>query len=576
VLQLWVLLRAVVHLAVVGLVAAIFGRRFSWSAFVLGLLPFAVAWLSSAVAGASPVPAFAVACLAAGLLVGLRAATLGLWECYLLILVVGAAAYVQLAVGWWEMLSPEPSYFELLGPIAPGVRMLGQMWPRIFAISAVAAVPLTLFASSLAHARLYRLGQARFEWMVAWRHLTQAGGVSITTKVAVLGIALGVAALICLTAIMSGYQREVRDRILSTNAHLTLQRYGVDFVAYAEAAAKALSVPGVVAASPFVHGDAMLSHGDAALSVMIKGIDPASAGHVTAIGDNLCRAPAPGAPCERGEGDLARVLQDRDGMPALVLGATLFRKVGQPVGSVVTLTTPVGLAGARGDAPKRMRFHLAGVFRCGMHEFDSRLAYSSIAGAQALMGLGDAVTGLEIRVDDPGAAPRLADAVLAAVGHYPFRIRDWHELNLGLFTALMLQKAAMFLVLCAIIVVASFNIASTLFMSVVEKSHEIGVLKSMGAADASILRIFMLEGWVVGGLGTACGVLLGMAVVLLLRGLDLRISADVYMVDAVRVFVQPKEVAGTVAAALVIAHLATLVPALRASLQRPVDALRYP
>ena len=169
----------------------------------------------------------------------------------------------------------------------------------------------------------------------------------------------------------------------------------------------------------------------------------------------------------------------------------------------------------------------------------------------------------------------IGQRVLRAIGRYPYRTMDWRELNGGIFRALTMQKLVFFIVLTFIIVVAAFNIASTLFMAVVEKSREIGVLKSMGARDVSIMRIFLFDGWMVGGLGTLAGVALGLAVAALLSELDIQIAADVYMVSSLDVRVRPLELVVTVVASLVISHLATIYPALRAARQQPVDAMRY-
>jgi lipoprotein-releasing system permease protein len=168
-----------------------------------------------------------------------------------------------------------------------------------------------------------------------------------------------------------------------------------------------------------------------------------------------------------------------------------------------------------------------------------------------------------------------SEKVLSAAGRYPYRTLTWRELNSGIFTALKLQKIVMFLVLTFIVIVAAFNIASTLFMTVVERSHEIAVLKSMGARDSSIMKIFVLEGWAVGAMGTLLGVLLGLGVCLVLSRLEISIAADVYMVDSLKIRINPLEVGIVVVSALIISHLATLFPALKAARQRPVDAMRY-
>jgi lipoprotein-releasing system permease protein len=185
------------------------------------------------------------------------------------------------------------------------------------------------------------------------------------------------------------------------------------------------------------------------------------------------------------------------------------------------------------------------------------------------------VSGVEFKVTDPERVDITAKAALRLLGRYPYRSLDWRELNSGIFTALNLQKIVMFLVLTFIVIVAAFNIASTLFMAVVERAHEIAVLKSMGARDASIMKIFVIQGWVIGGLGTILGVIIGLAVCALLAEVDIGIAADVYMVESLRVRVWPLEILLVVIATLVIAHLASIYPALKAARQRPIDAMRY-
>jgi lipoprotein-releasing system permease protein len=272
---------------------------------------------------------------------------------------------------------------------------------------------------------------------------------------------------------------------------------------------------------------------------------------------------------------LAEALRTRDGMPSVIIGLELFKRLKLPIGAQVALTTPVGLVGMGNNAARRMELRIGGVFRSGMHEFDVHLVYLEMGVSQRLLGTGDAVHGVELRIAEPQRFEAMGRAVLRAVGGYPYRMRDWRELNRGIFEALSLQKVVFFLVLAFIVVVASFNIASTLFMAVVEKARDIGVMKSMGARDASILKIFVLEGWIVGGIGTLAGVGLGLAVTGIISRLDIAIASDVYMVETLTVRIRPMEIAATVLAALVISHLATLYPALKASRQRPVDAMRY-
>ncbi len=599
--QLGIFLFVLVQLLGLGLVLAIVRRQFSYRAFLLGLVVM-VLGTSSAVAGVY----FArhgeldgsllwVGVLGAmtlgGFVIGRVGRRIGYWECYLATLITVALWAVHLARGWHVLLGVGAE--STLGPIdffsltAPGPKYLGMLWDRSLGLAGMAGLVLSVLGGSLAFL-FFSEGRLDtgfdLEWFVGRRHLSgqRAGVFSLTSLVAVIGIALGVAALVSTTAVMSGYQEDIRDKILSTNAHLVVQKYGIDFVEYEKIEKKVLAVDGVVAASPFSFNEAMLSDGERGLGVLIKGVVPQTAGKVTGIAKNLCRPDKATGSCryypnaQQGANErLVEALRPRNGVPAVIVGSELYKRIGKPVGSSVLLTTPIGIAGARGNAPKRMEFRLTGVFRSGMHEFDARLAYLDLPASQQLLGMGDAVNGVELRVKEPDQVELIDAKVLSAVGHYPYRTLDWRELNAGIFTALSLQKIVMFLVLAFIVVVASFNIASTLFMAVVEKAREIAVLKSMGARDNSIMKIFVLQGWIVGGLGTLLGVLLGLGVSALLAEMSISIAADVYMVESLKVRVWPGEVLMTVLATLIIAHQATLYPALKAARQRPVDAMRY-
>jgi lipoprotein-releasing system permease protein len=357
-----------------------------------------------------------------------------------------------------------------------------------------------------------------------------------------------------------------------------VQKYGIDFIEYESVAAEGKKHPEVLAAGPFTFNEAMLATGERGVGVLIKGVDPVLAGEVTGIEKNLC-ATFNKDRCEPFPEDsgvhLPGLLTQERGLPSLVIGAELLKKLGLPVGALVALTTPIGIAGARGNAPKRLEFRIGGVFRSGMHDFDARLIYLDLKSSQRLMGLGAAVNGVEFKVMDADRVELVANYVYNAIGRYPYRTLDWRELNGGIFAALKYQKIVMFLVLTFIIIVGAFNIASTLFMAVVEKSREIGVLKSMGARDASIMKIFVLEGWMVGGIGMLFGVVLGLIVCFVLAEAGISIAADVYMVGSLHVRLKVTEVLVTAVSALVISHLATIYPALNAARQRPVDAMRY-
>ena len=585
---------------IVGLVQAIRRREFHWGAFSLGAVLMMAGVTATTMAiqvdpnrfGDDAVILTWAAALLVSMVVGAVIARLGkrigYWESYAAMLISGALAYVHLRYGfqnlWAKVAGEHTSYLDMLGVLAPGQRMLGDLWLALWGIWLFIGFVLMIFGGSLVFliyaedgVRDLKMGYERF---IGLRQLvTQRRGlVSVTAMVAITGVAVGVAALVAVTAVMSGYQSDIQARILSTNAHLVVQKYGVDFSEHEKIAETARDVPEVLATTPFVFNEASFSFGDRGMGVLLKGVVPETAGAVTEVTRNLCERVEAGRCIPFGgdvDNQLTRMLRPASGVPGIVVGLELFKRQGLSVGDLVTLTTPVSLASVRNTAPKRMQFQVTGVFRSGMHEFDSRLTYLELGAAQSLLGLGSSVSGVELKLTDPQRVEAIATKVLRAVGRYPYRTLDWRELNQGIFRALFLQKAVFYSILVMIIVVAAFNIASTLFMTVIEKAREIGVLKSMGARDGSIMKIFVLEGWIVGLVGTGIGLALGIGVAVALSQLKLQIAADVYMVDSLTVRIRPLEIVLTAVAAFVISHLATIYPAMRAAKQRPVDAMRY-
>ena len=526
--------------------------------------------------------------LLSGFVLGKISGRLGFWESYALSGAMLVLFGLHLSVGWPKLLGLEAggelAYMDIVYNSNPGIRLLGSMWQHYFLLAVGLGFLINILGGSLAFI-FFPKGRGwqpsfKLEWEIGRQYLKaqRQSGASSTATVATLGIGLGVAALLIVTALMSGYQQEIEDRLLSTNAHLVVQKYGIDFVEYGESIKKIGKVDDVIAATPFTFNEAMLSTGNKSFSILLKGLDPKSAHRVTSVAENICSVQ--GTKCTHVEQSqtssvLDSMLSTSNGLPQIIVGVQLFHKLGLEVGDTLKLTTPVGIAGARGNAPKRVAFRLAGTFRSGMHEFDSRLVYVNYKSAQELMGLGEAVNGLEIRIRSPQNAQAIGQSVLGALGRYPYRITDWRELNHGIFTALQLQKVVMFLVLTFIIIVAAFNVASTLFMAVVAKNREIAVLKAIGAHDATIMKIFVLEGWILGFLGTGLGLILGMTMAFLLGQLDIQIAADVYMVEALRIKLEWVEIAFTAFSALLISHLATLYPALKAAHTLPAEAMRY-
>ncbi|MBD3236088.1 MAG: FtsX-like permease family protein [Candidatus Eisenbacteria bacterium] len=389
---------------------------------------------------------------------------------------------------------------------------------------------------------------------------------SATNYYAAGGIALGVCALIVVLAVMSGFDREIRERIVGTNAHVILLRYGSEGLAAPDSLAEAVAGHAeVTAVSPFVFGKAMLSAGTSAEGAMIKGIDWERSRATTAVAQYV-----------QGMTDPSELERSAERPPGIVVGAHIAANLGLYTGDEVVLISPAETRRTPlGFVPRMRRFRLAGLFESGMYDFDANMAYVALDEAQSFFGLADRVTGLEVRLRDMNRAPQVARALVDSLGGFPYRANNWIDLNANLFAWMRTEKRAMFVILTMIILVAGFNIASSLVMLVTEKRREIGILKSMGTSAMGILRIFVLEGWVIALAGTALGSLVGLGLCgILERYRIIRLPEDIYFIDTLPVRVEAGDVWLIVVSVLGIAALATLYPAWRAARLDPVDAIR--
>jgi lipoprotein-releasing system permease protein len=380
------------------------------------------------------------------------------------------------------------------------------------------------------------------------------------------GIALGVCALIVVLAVMSGFDREVKERIIGTNAHVILLRFGGQGLAEPDSLAGIVKEhPEVVAVAPFVFGKAMLSAGTAAEGAMVKGVDWEQEAEVTALARYVTDSAA--AP---------QLVPSEGGRPGIILGKHIVDNLGLLVGDEVVLISPAEIRRTPlGFVPRMRRFRLCGIFHSGMYDFDANMAFIDLAAAQSFFGLGERVTGLEIRIREMNRAPQIADEITDRFGGFPYRTNNWIDLNQNLFAWMKTEKRAMFVILTMIILVAGFNIASSLIMLVTEKRREIGILKSMGTTSMAILRVFVLEGWVIALAGTAVGVGIGLGLCHILEKYKLiRLPEDIYFIDTLPVRVEWGDVWLIVVSVLLIAALSTLYPAWRASRLDPVEAIR--
>lgn len=410
--------------------------------------------------------------------------------------------------------------------------------------------------------------------------------ISLNTVVSITGITLGVAALIGTLGIMTGFKEDLQAKILGTTSHIVVQDRTRDSMAdYDALASKIEQTPHVMAATPFIYRQVMLTSQSAVQGVVVRGIDPKREVRVTELGKNITAGrlddlePAAGAaPAE------PRRVPPAPGAapavpanpPGLALGKELAMRLGVTVGDSVNVVSPVGSAGSLSAVmmtPKIRTFKVAAIFHSGMYEYDSSLAYLSLTEAQKFFNMGAAATGIEVKVDDIFQAAEIAHAIEQALG-FPYWARDWMQLNRNLLSALKLEKTMMFLLLVLIITVASFNIISTLTMIVTEKQREIAILKAMGATRRAIMRIFMLNGLIIGFTGTVIGIPLGYTFLYLIEKYW-TFDQTVYYIAHIPVHIQALDVLLVSFSAILISFAATVYPSLQAAKLDPAAALRY-
>jgi lipoprotein-releasing system permease protein len=402
--------------------------------------------------------------------------------------------------------------------------------------------------------------------------------ISLNTFVSIAGITLGVAALIGTVGIMTGFKEDIQAKILGTTAHVIVQeRMKENMTEYDPIVEKIRTVPEVVAATPFVLRQVLLTTQSGVQGIVLRGIDPQRETQVTELAKNMTT------------GQLTDLLtpvkvhqtpiDDPQGAPQLVekpgiiLGRELALRLGVFTGDIINVVSPVGPISAMGMVPKIRTFAIVGLFHSGMYEYDSSLAYIELGEAQKFFNMGESVSGIEVKVTDVFRADQIARAIEQELG-FSHGARDWMQMNRNLFSALKLEKTMMFLLLVLITIVASFNIVSTLTMIVTEKQKEIAILKAMGATRRSIRRIFMLNGLIIGFSGTAIGIPLGYGFLWLIETFW-TFDASVYYISKIPVHVLAEDVLLVAGSAIVISFAATVYPANQAAKLEPVAALRY-
>jgi lipoprotein-releasing system permease protein len=422
-----------------------------------------------------------------------------------------------------------------------------------------------------------------YEFFISLRYLRAKRKqvfVSVITLISIAGILLGVAALIIVLAVMNGFETDLRNKILGINSHVVLMEYGGTLKDYEKAMQEAGKVKGVVAATPFIYSQAMLKKGESATGVILRGLAYESAGSVINLGK--MREGSIAFLAEKNRQSL-KLNAESASMPGVVIGKELAKNMGIFIFDIVHILSPQGISTPLGMAPRIKKFLVVGIFDSGFYEYDSTLAFLSLKDCQKFLNMGTLVTGLEIKVDDIYRADKIAQALERQLG-FPYWARHWMEMNKNLFSALRLEKRVMFIILSLIVLVAIFNVITTLIMVVMEKSRDIAILKSMGATSGSIMKIFIYQGLTIGIIGTILGCAFGLGIAFHLEKISLFIEnlfgfkilpGDVYYLSSLPSLVNYGDVLIIVLGTLAISLLATIYPSRRASRLDPSEALRY-
>lgn len=508
-----------------------------------------------------------------------------------------------------------------VGLIVPGVQfaagvaaeMYDQSVRRGMGLHALGISPLSALVSAAAVlAALFAIGRyvahrAQLARLQPGQRRKRPATV-VMTAISVAGVAVGVWALTVVLSVMSGFEADLKHKILGTNSHALLLKYSSDFSEWKAVMPRVAAVPGVSGVSPFILNEVIISHGQTVTGAELKGIDPKTAGSVSDLPKQVIAGELswvaepqkiPSSTVVQPRADASRELEGPDyeqylddtmkrrqdhpegldaeavkRLPGICIGKEMSHQLRAWVGDVINVLTPLGEMTPTGPVPRSRPFRVACILYSGMYEYDSKFVYIALSEAQKFFRMGDNVVGLELKFNDVDAARALGRRVVATLGGFPYRTKDWAELNRNLFSALKLEKLAMAIILTFIVLVACFNILSTLIMLVLEKTKEISILKSMGARDASVMKIFVVEGLTIGAIGTAMGLLLGLASCSFIERFGLQLDPDVYYISNLPVNVDGAQFLVVAAISLCLSYLATLYPATKASRLSPVDGLR--
>ncbi|MFO8165385.1 MAG: lipoprotein-releasing ABC transporter permease subunit [Thermodesulfobacteriota bacterium] len=402
-----------------------------------------------------------------------------------------------------------------------------------------------------------------FETFFSFRYLKakrKQGFISIISGISILGIMIGVMALIVVLAVMNGFREDLMKKILGVNSHLLILSYNAGIGDKETVIDKALKVDGVLSATPFIYSEVMIKHAGNISGAILRGLDPATAGTVINI-DSMIK-----------QGSL-NVLNTSD--QGIIIGSELAKQIGVVPGDNITLVSPIGKLTPLGRVANEDTYTVMALFESGMFEYDSKMAYLSLVDAQDFLSMGDEVTGIELKVNDINKSDKIGKIVQDELG-YPYWTKDWKMMNRSLFSALKLEKVTMFIILIMIVLVGALNIISSLVMLVMEKTRDIAILRTMGASSKSIMSIFIFQGLFVGLIGTFLGLISGSFLCqVLARYQFIKLPPDVYYITTLPVKMEWLDVVSIALAAIVISFIATIYPSWQASKVNPVEALRY-